>query len=79
MSTSVSFTDLQSALAAAQTRLKRAVQALALKHKGGERDEYVAAKEALLAAERALAAARNEPHAVPIEFPVQWDTGAPLP
>jgi hypothetical protein len=79
MSTSASVTDLQSALAAAQTRLKRVVQALAPKHKGGELDEFVAAEEALLAAERALAAAQNEPHAVPIEFPVQWDTGAPLP
>ncbi len=38
-----------------------------------------AAREAVLEAERALAASRNEPHAVPLEFPVQWDTGAPLP
>jgi hypothetical protein len=79
MSTSVSVTDLQSELAAAQARLKRAGQALASKHKGGERDEFVAAQAALLDAERALAAAQNEPHAVPIEFPVRWDTGAPLP
>jgi hypothetical protein len=60
-------------------RLERAVQALAPKHKGGELEEFAAAQEALLEAERALAAAQNEPHAVPIEFPVQWDTGAPLP
>jgi hypothetical protein len=79
MSISVSVTDLQSALKAAQMRLERAVQALAPKHKGGEREEFAAAQEALLAAERALAAAQNEPHAVPIKFPVQWDTGAPLP
>jgi len=79
MSTRASVTELQSALAAAQTRLKLAVQALAPKHKGGELDEFVAAEEALLAEERALAAAQNEPHAVPIEFPVQWDPGAPLP
>src|SRR5262245_22606379 len=79
MSTSISVTDFQSALKAAQTRLKRAVQALAPKHKGGELEEFTAAWEALLEAERALAAAQNEPHAVPIEFPVQWDTGAPLP
>jgi hypothetical protein len=79
MSTSVSLTNLQSALKAAQMRLECAVQALAPKHKGGEREEFAAAQEALLAAERALAAAQSEPHAVPIEFPVQWDTGAPFP
>jgi hypothetical protein len=44
------------------------VQALASKHRGGELDEFAAA-QALLTAERALAAARSEPHAVPIEFP----------
>ena len=79
MSKSVSVAELQSALSAAQLRLKRAVQALAPKHKGGEREEFAAAREALLAAERALASAKNEPHAVPIEFPVPWDIGAPLP
>src|SRR5712671_56892 len=79
MSTSNSLTDLQSALKAAQIRLKGAVQALAPKHKGGELEEFAAAHEALLEAERALAAAQNEPHAVPIEFPVQWDTGARFP
>lgn len=79
MATEASETDLQSVLGAAQARLKRAVQALAPRHKGGELDELAAAQEAVLEAERALAAARNEPHAVPIEFPVQWDIGAPLP
>lgn len=58
-------------------RLERAVEALAPEHKGGELEEFAAAQEALLEAERALAAAQNEPYAVPIEFPVQWDTGAP--
>ncbi len=33
----------------------------------------------LLQAERELAASRNEEHAVPLEFPVRWDIGAPLP
>ena len=42
-------------------------------------EEFAAARESVLAAERALAAAQNETHAVPIEFPVRWDTGAPLP
>jgi hypothetical protein len=70
----------QSTLAAAQMRLERATHALAIKQKSGEPVEWIAATyEAVLAAERDLAAAQNEPHAVPIEFPVQWDIGAPLP
>lgn len=41
--------------------------------------EYEAAHDEMLEAERALAAARGESHAVPLAFPVRWDTGAPLP
>jgi hypothetical protein len=41
--------------------------------------EFCAAHEAMLAAERVLAAEFGEPYAVPLEFPVQWDIGAPLP
>ncbi len=52
---------------------------MAPKHKGGEKEEYAAAQEAVLAAERALAAARKEPYAVRIDFPVMWSTGAPMP
>jgi len=69
MSTSTSILDLQNALATARTRLKHAVGA----------DEHRAAHDAVLAAERDLAAARNEPHAVPMGFPFPWSTGAPLP
>jgi len=68
MSTSASILDLQNALATARTQLK---------HAGS--DEQLAARKAVLAAERALAAARHEPHAVPMGFPFPWDTGAPLP
>jgi hypothetical protein len=77
MSTRVSVSDLHSALVAAETRLERARRALA--SKGGALEECIAAQEAVRVAERALASAQNEPHAVPIEFPVQWDVGAPLP
>jgi hypothetical protein len=42
-------------------------------------EELDAARDAVLQAERNLAAAKSEPYAVPIEFPVFWDTGAPLP
>jgi hypothetical protein len=41
--------------------------------------ELRAAMDAQLEAERALAAARNQEHAVPFDLGVQWDVGAPLP
>lgn len=64
--------ELRLALEAAKGRFARA-------HKGGERAEFHAAHEAMLAAERAMAAELGEPHAVPLEFPVQWDIGTPVP
>lgn len=42
-------------------------------------EKFTAARAAVLQAERNLAAAKGEQYAVPIEFPVSWDTGAPLP
>jgi len=72
-------THLEQRLAAAIERRDAAAKALAPKHKGGEWEEYRAAQTAVLVAERALAAFNNEEHAVPLEFPVQWSTGAPLP
>ncbi len=52
---------------------------MAPKHRGGEWEEYLAASEAVLRLERDLATARGEEHAVPLDFPVRWDSGAPLP
>lgn len=71
--------DLEQRLAAARTRRDAALKALGPRHRGGEWEEYRSAKEALLAVERELAASRNEEHAVPLEFPVKWNIGAPLP
>jgi hypothetical protein len=71
--------DLERQLNAARKRLDAAHKAMARKHRGGEWEELRTAQAAVVAAERALAASRNEEHAVPLEFPVQWDTGAPLP
>jgi hypothetical protein len=71
--------DLIVALDLANARVKRASAALAPKHKGGEIEEFHSAYEAMLSAERALAAHRVRPHAVPIEFEHRWDIGAPLP
>ena len=71
--------EIEQRLAAAQERLERAAQALAPKHKGGEWEEFHAAHEAVMRLERELAAVKGEEHAVPLEFPVRWDVGAPLP
>lgn len=46
---------------------------------GPEWEKSNAAFEQVLSAERRLAAAKHEEHVIPLEFPVQWDTGAPLP
>jgi hypothetical protein len=66
-------------LADARRRLQKASEALVPKHKGGEWEEYGTAHDEVLRLERALAKERNEPYAVPCDFPVRWDVGAPLP
>jgi hypothetical protein len=70
---------LEQRLKAAQERRNAAARALAPKHKGGEWEEFRTAHAALLVAERELAAARQDEYAAPLDFPFQWDTGAPLP
>jgi hypothetical protein len=75
----MSTSEVEQRLTAARERLQRAARALAARHKGGEWEEYWAAHAAVLRLERELAAARGEEHAVPLDFPVQWDRGAPLP
>ena len=49
------------------------------KDKGGEWQEFTTAREEVLRLERELAKEKNEPYAIPCDFPVQWDVGAPLP
>jgi hypothetical protein len=71
--------ELESVLRNALERQSKAVKALAPKHQGGEVEEFTTARAAVLQPERNLAAAKGEQYAVPIEFPVSWDTGAPLP
>jgi len=70
---------LEQDLSAAKKRLDNAGLALAPAHKGGEWEEYGLAYDALLIAERELAAAKGEEYAVPSDFPVKWDTGALMP
>lgn len=71
--------DLEQRFAVAQERLRRASLALAPKHKGGEIEEFHAALSEVLSLERQLAAAKGEEYAETLNFPVKWDTGAPLP
>jgi len=70
---------LKQKLEKAIRREKLACAALSKKHVGGEWEEYRAASEEVLGLERELAAENNEEYAVRIKFPVEWDTGAPLP
>lgn len=71
--------EIEKRLQDARARLGRASKTLAPRHKGGEWEEFIAADEAVLTLERELAAAKGEEHSVPLDFPVRWDTGAPLP
>ena len=71
--------SLEKQLKAANKREKDACAALSQKHKGGEWEEYKAANEEVLMCERALAAENGDEYAERIDFPVKWDTGAPLP
>jgi hypothetical protein len=71
--------EIEGRLKIAQEGLKRAISNLAPKHKGGEWEEYKSANQEVLRLERLLGAARGDEYAEPIEFPVKWDTGAPLP
>jgi hypothetical protein len=71
--------ELERGLKAAKERFQRAIAALSGKHRGGEWQEYHSAEEAMLSYERQVAASRGEEYAEPCDFPVKWDTGAPMP
>lgn len=66
--------EIEQKLSAAQERLKKATQALAPKHKGGEVKEFNSAYKAVLSLERELAAARGEGYPIPVEH--TWLHGA---
>jgi len=70
---------LESELAAAEERMKRLHFPGRKKQEEVPQDTYDDASEALLKAERRLAAAKGEPYAIPADFPVDWEPGAPLP
>lgn len=71
--------EIEQRLVAAQKRFEAALQALKARWQGSEQAEYWSAQDAVLVLERELAAAKGEEHAVPLDFPVKWDAGCPLP
>lgn len=75
----MSFRANEQRLAAARKRFEAASQALRRRFQPNEQAEYWAAHDAVLVLERDLAAAKGDEHAVPLDFPVAWDAGAPLP
>ncbi len=75
----MTFDELERELADARREIDRAGAALRGKHRGNEWADFGAAQERLLQAERALAEARAEEHAVPCPGFPAWDVGAPLP
>lgn len=77
----MSIPELEAALRVAQERVSRTTETdprTRMVRVSSFEDSRVAC-DAKLQAERNLAAAKGEPHAVPIDFPVSWDVGAPLP
>jgi len=73
----MSLHELEQKLLLAQERMKKATDAVA--HSRDWQKEYWPAYHALLGVEREVAAAKGEPHAIPLDFPVEWDKGAPSP
>jgi len=71
--------DLERRLADARARMDRASEALRPKHKGGEWEEFHAAHDELIDAERALALERGEECALACDGFPPWDIGAPCP
>ena len=70
---------LERQLHLAVQRVQSACKALQKEHTGGEWEEYRAANDEQMRAERELAAAKGDQYAVNLEFPCAWDIGAPLP
>jgi hypothetical protein len=71
--------DFEKALLKAKKRASKNIQIINGRPQVLDFDVLSAAHETVLQAERDLAAAKGEPYAVPIKFPVEWDTGAPMP
>ncbi|AMV37737.1 hypothetical protein [Planctomyces sp. SH-PL62] len=66
-------------LAAAREREQAVYQNMDPANRDRTWEDDLAAAEAVLQAERELAAAKGEEHAVPLDFPVHWNLGVPTP
>jgi hypothetical protein len=73
--------ELEAALRKAQERLSGTMESDSQNHMVQvlSFEALGAARDGVLQAERNLAAGKGEPFAFPIDFPVSWDVGAPLP
>lgn len=74
-----SVSELECALDKARKRETQVIRDLSAGRLDRRSQEYGAALAAVLDLERRLAAAKRKPYAVPFDFPVRWDIGAPLP
>ena len=72
--------DQQAEIARLERLLAEASEQTLAAFKSRDRGKtYKAAHAAELQLERQLAAAKGEPYAIPLDFPLKWDIGAPLP
>ena len=71
--------ELQHALEVARKRSDQATRDVSAGILDLHSQEYDDVLCRVLDLERQLAAAKGEPHAMPFDFPVRWDVGAPLP
>jgi hypothetical protein len=79
MTRDASLTDLERLLQDAKERESAALAALRGPHTEDARNAAWAICDEVLHLERAVASAKGEPHAIPLDFPIRWDAGAPLP
>ncbi|MFN3650974.1 MAG: hypothetical protein ACK47B_15470 [Armatimonadota bacterium] len=75
----MSLEEIEQRLAAARQRREAAGEAMRRRWQGGELEQFRLAHDVVLDLEREVAAAKGEEYAVPLDFPVEWDVGAPLP
>lgn len=74
-----SINELKLALDKARKREEQNIRDVSNGRLDFQSQEYIDAEMAVLDLERQLAAVKDEPYAVPCDFPIKWDVGAPLP
>jgi len=71
--------EIEEKLSAAQERLNEAHKVIAKRWQPDTLKDLDSAEAEVLTLERELASAKGEEYAVPLNFPVQWEPGAPSP